>query len=165
MDKKPTVQFELNKVVQLKMLFNDPIKSGTNTRGVWHMYTVEINSVEHIMFATDTLNQILNYFKPLASKLLTIKKVVRDVNGKNVTMFTVNGKSLDDIKAQGSPKPMSSSSSTIEDGSIFGLVSQIKTLSDEILKKYKPEEVEEVEEEPNEFDRYIPKDDSEEYPF
>ena len=181
MDRKPTVQFAINEEVNLKFLFNDPIKSGTNSKGNWHMYTVENDNVEQIMFATDTLNQILIASGPLRGKTLSIKKVVRDVSGKNVTMFTVNGKSLDDIKhkefykSDGLKKFMDSSPterSAIDDDSILGLVNQIKTLSDAIVKKARIENSEKLtklsEEEPNEFDRHIPKDDSddlEDIPF
>ena len=88
------VKFAPNVERNLTLMF-DSGKQVTSQYGISYLWGVTEGGEEKSMFATETLNSLINALQPKKGDTITIKKVMEE--GATTPHFTVNGKTIDTI--------------------------------------------------------------------
>ena len=88
------VKFAPNVERNLTLMF-DSGKQVTSQFGISYLWGVTEGGEEKSMFATETLNSLINALQPKKGDTITIKKVMEE--GATTPHFTVNGKTMDTI--------------------------------------------------------------------
>ena len=88
------VKFAPNVERNLTLMF-DSGKQVTSQYGISYLWGVTEGGEEKSMFATETLNSLINALQPKKGDTITIKKVMDE--GDTTPHFTVNGKTIDTI--------------------------------------------------------------------
>ena len=99
MGNKPKMSFNVNEPRRVKFSFSEG-KRNDGERGEYFYYTVSEHGEECGIYATPNLNALLRHYQPLRDKTLTIEKVYKD-QSDSITIFTVDGVSLDDVRKNG----------------------------------------------------------------
>ena len=88
------VKFAPNVERNLTLMF-DSGKQDTSQYGTSYLWGVTEGGVEKSMFATETLNSLINALQPKKGDTITVKKVMEE--GATTPHFTVNGKTMDNV--------------------------------------------------------------------
>tara|TARA_Y100001963_G_C6707710_1_gene412724 strand:+ start:530 stop:982 length:453 start_codon:yes stop_codon:yes gene_type:complete len=88
------VKFAPNVERNLTLMF-DSGKKVSSQFGISYLWGVTEGGEEKSMFATETLNSLINALQPKKGDTITIKKVMEE--GATTPHFTVNGKTIDTI--------------------------------------------------------------------
>ena len=158
--RNPFLKIELNSPEALLFKFDTGFENKTTYNGkeiTSFLYTVEKNDSEYTLSATASLNTLLQQHAPLKDKTLTIAKVKKD---DKITIFTVNGVSIDDLKkgkreeytSVFDPKPLVIDEHGKTNLSVDDLWRKINNIEKELrVVKVQLEKVEEKKEEKPEF--------------
>ena len=150
--RNPFLKIELNSPEALLFKFDTGFENKTTYNGkeiTSFLYTVEKNDSEYTLSATASLNTLLQQHAPLKDKTLTIAKVKKD---DKITIFTVNGVSIDDLKKGKREEYTSVFEPKSDNTSVNDLWRKINNIEKELREvKVQLEKVEEKKEEKPEF--------------